>query len=95
MKSFSKTALTLGAAIVVGGALAAPSFAQNAHTRAPCKPLPARSTPSPRNPCGAKSPCAAKNPCAPAKKPRAAKAPNPCAAKNPCAPKSPCSPKTR
>ena len=95
MKSFSKASLTLGAAIAVGSALAAPSFARNARPGAPCKPVPTRTTPAPGNPCGAKSPSAAKNPCAPAKKPQAAKAPHPRGPKNPCAPKSPCSPRTR
>ncbi len=95
MKSFSKAALTLGAAIAIGGALATPVFAKGAGNVNPCKPAPTRSTCSPKSPCGAKKAAAAKNPCAAAKNPCAAKPQNPCAAKpqNPCAAKNPCSAK--
>ena len=94
MKSFSKAALTLGAAIAIGGALATPSFAKETNG-APCKPAPTRSTCAPKHPCGAKKAGTAKNPCAAAKNPCAAKPQNPCAAKpqDPCGPKNPCSAK--
>ena len=95
MKSFSKAALTLGAAIAIGGALATPSFAKAAGNGAPCKPAPTRSTCSPKSPCSAKEAHAAKNPCAAGKNPCAAKPHNPCAPKppNPCAAKNPCTAK--
>ncbi|MBU6296721.1 MAG: hypothetical protein KJS68_00640 [Alphaproteobacteria bacterium] len=75
MKSFTKSALTLGAVITLGSALAGCQSIDNmVHGRSPCAPAVAS------NPCAAKNPCAPKaNPCAPAA------VSNPCAAQNPCA----------
>lgn len=76
MKTFTKAALRLGAAVTLTSGLAACASVNNMmHGRNPCAPAAAA------NPCAAKNPCKAKNPCAAA---------NPCAAKNPCAPKNPC-----
>lgn len=65
MRSFSKSALTLGAVVMLGSSLAACQSVNNMlHGRSPCAPAAS-------NPCAAKSPCKPKNPCA---------ASNPCAA---------------
>ena len=67
MKSFKKSALTLGAVVALGGALTACQSVNNMiHGRSPCAPA-AMANPcaAKANPCAAKAnPCAAQNPCA-------------------------------
>ncbi len=66
MKSFAKSALTLGAVIALGGSLSACQSVDNMlHGRNPCAPAVASNPCAAKNPCKPKAnPCAAQNPCA-------------------------------
>ncbi len=66
MKSFTKSALTLGAVITLGSALAGCQSIDNmVHGRSPCAPAVASNPCAAKNPCAPKAnPCAAQNPCA-------------------------------
>lgn len=57
MRPFTKSALTLGAAVVLSGSLASCQSLNNMiHGRSPCAAT--------ANPCAPKNPCKPKNPCA-------------------------------